>query len=100
MAARDMHTEADMQVYTFGRGNDVTYKLPRTFWRGTCVINLDMVFEHQTDRLTFWEVRETALVLARQCTSGQPFNTGGMVTLEPNNVLHITIFGTTPPGTS
>lgn len=100
MAAREMHTEADMQMYTFGRGNDVTYKLPRTFWRGTCVINLDMVFDHQTDRLTFWEVRETALILARQCTSGQPFNAGGMVTVEPHNVLYITIFGTTPPSTS
>lgn len=100
MAAREMHTEADMQVYTFGRGDDVTYKLPRTFWKGTCVINIDMVFNHQTDRLTFWEVRETALTLARRCTSDQPYNLGGITTVKPNNVLYVTIFGASPRGTS
>lgn len=100
MAAREMHTEADMQEYTFGRGNDVTYKLPRTFWRGTCVINIDMVFDQQTDRLTFWEVRETALALARRCTSDEPRNLGGIVTVEPNNVLYITVFGASSRGTS
>ena len=82
-----------MQDYSFGRGDDATYKLPRTFYRGTCLINLDMIYDDQTDSLTLREVREAALDLARQCTNGHVFNVGGSKAVEPRKVLYITILG-------
>ena len=89
-----------MRVYTFGRGprsSGVTYRLPKTFHVRTCVLTLDMVHEDQRDRLSFFQVRETALNLAVQCTNGVYFRVGGIQAVEPRNVLFITIFGAAPP---
>lgn len=90
---------ADIQ-YTFGRGGRVTYKLPKTFFSGTCVINLDMVFDEQTDKLTLLEVQQAALDLARRCTTGTDFRTGGVAAVGPKNVLYITIIGAADRETS
>ena len=90
-----MHTARDLRVYIFGRGERATYKLPKMFRSGTCVLNLDMVYEDQVDRLSLIQVREAALDLALRCTSGHLFNSGGILAVEPNNILYITIFGTT-----
>ena len=100
MAAIDMHKGSDMRVYTFGRGRRATYKLPRTFFGGTCVVNLDMVYDDQSDRLTFEVVRETIFTLALRCTTGPVFKQGGSVAVGPKNVLHVTIIGREPEGTS
>lgn len=99
-AVDEMHHGSDMRVYTFGRGprsSGVTYRLPKTFCVGTCVLTLDMVYEEQMDRLSFFQVNEVALNLALQCTNGHYFNVGGVESVEPRNVLFITIFGAAPP---
>ena len=98
-AITEMHRSTDHRRYTFGRGSSATYKLPRTFQSGTCVITLDMVYDEQNDKLTFAEVREAALALALRCTSGPVFNVGGVKAVEPKKVLYITILGAVPSGT-
>ena len=99
-AVNEMHKGSDMRVYTFGRGprsTGVTYRLPKTFRVRSCVLTLDMVYEDQMDRLSFFQVREVALNLALQCTMGLYFKVGGVQSVEPRNVLFITIFGAAPP---
>ena len=98
-AVNEMHKGSDMRVYTFGRGprtTGVTYRLPKTFRVRTCVLTLDMVFEDQRDRLSFFQVREVALNLALQCTMGLYFKVGGVQSVEPRNLLFVTIFGAAP----
>ncbi len=92
-AAMKMHSVADTRRYIFGRGSFATYKLPRTFSHGTCVVNLDMVYEEETDILTFVEVRSAVLLLARSCTLGPVFHVGGVAAVGPANALFVTIFG-------
>ena len=95
----EMHHGSDMRVYTFGRGprsSGVTYRLPKTFRVRTCVLTLDMVYEDQKERLSFFQVHEAALNLAQQCTTGIWFHFGGILAVEPNNVLFITMFGVNP----
>ena len=98
-AVDEIHT-GDMRIYTFGRGPGVTYQLPKTFHVLTCVITLDMVYEDQRDRLSIMQVREAALDLAVQCTNGYYFKVGGVLSVEPKNVLFITIFGAPSRGIS
>lgn len=100
LAAVRMHAGTDTGVYTFGRGSRATYKLPKTFFSGTCVVNLDMVYDDQLDRLTFETIRETVLTLALRCTAGTVFNRGGVAAVGPKNVLHVTILGSQAEGTS
>ena len=93
-AIREMFRTSDMgRYYTFGRGDGATYKLPKTFSSGSCIVNLDMIYDEQTDRLTIPEVRQAALDLAAQCTTGTDFNLGGIEAVKPRNVLCVTIFG-------
>ena len=85
-----------MRTYVFGRGpriSGVTYRLPKTFRVRTCIITLDMVYEEQQDRLSFFAIREAALDLAVQCTSGPVFEVGGIQSVEPRHLLFITMFG-------
>lgn len=93
-AVSEINTGTDMRLYTFGRGSRATYKLPRTFHSGTCVINLDMVYDDQTDKLTLPEVQQAALALALRCATGTVFNTGGVTAVGGRKVLQITIIGT------
>ena len=86
--------------YTFGRGHRVTYRLPKTFHRGTCALTLDMVYEDQTARLTIEEVANTASNLIVRCTTGTIFKYGGSIAVGPSNVLYITIIGTAVSSTS
>ena len=86
--------------YIFGRGARVTYKLPRTFHRGTCALTLDMVYDDQTARLTILEVASTASNLIVRCTTGAIFKYGGCLAVGPSNVLYITIIGTAVSSTS
>ena len=102
-AAVDEMDTGDTRVYTFGRGtraSGVTYPLPRTFRVLTCVITLDMVYGDQQDRLSIMAVREAALNLALQCTDGYYFKEGGISSVEPRNVLFITILGAPHRGIS
>ena len=99
-AVTEMYRGSDMRVYTFGRGprsSGVTYRLPKTFHVRTCVLTLDMVYEDQKDRLSFFQVREVALNLALLCTTGYFFRVGGIQAVEPRNLLFVTIIGATPP---
>ena len=100
-AVNELHGEGpNMRTYVFGRGprvSGVTYRLPKTFHVRTCIITLDMVYEEQRDRLSFFDVREAALDLAVQCTSGAFFNTGGIQPVGPRNLLFITMFGAAWP---
>ena len=98
-AITEMHRSTDHRRYIFGRGRSATYKLPRTFQSGTCVINLDMVYDEDNDKLTFLEVRGAALALALRCTSGPIFRVGGVKAVEPKKVLYITILGAVPLST-
>ena len=86
--------------YIFGRSAHSTYKLPRSFHSGTCIITLDMIHDEQTDILTLTQIRETALALALKCTRGPVFDLGGVQAVEPRNLLYITILGVVPLGTS
>ena len=86
--------------YIFSRSSHSTYKLPRSFHSGTCFINLDMLHDEQTDILTLNQVREAALALALDCTTGPVFDLGGVRAVEPRNLLYITIMGVAPLGTS
>ena len=79
--------------FLFGRGDLVSYKLPRTFIRGTCALNLDMVYDDQTARLTIRQVGYAALNLIQRCTPGAVFNRGGSIAVGPSNVLYVTIIG-------
>ena len=103
-AINEMNKGTGPRVYTFGRGprsSGVTYRLPKTFHVRTCVLTLDMVYEDQKDRLSFFEVREVATNLALQCSNGYYFRVGGIQSVEPKNVLFITIIGAAPrPGIS
>lgn len=87
-----------MRDYAFGRGSRATYKLPKTFRIGTCVVNLDMVRPEQIDFLTLSEVQQAALVLARQCVTGVLYKAGGIVAVGPRKVLYITMFGVAARG--
>ena len=86
--------------YIFGRGDRVTYKLPKTFHSGTCVLTLDMVYDDQTARLTIRDVANTASNLIVRCTTGAIFKYGGSIAVGPSNVLYITIIGTAVSSTS
>ena len=86
--------------YVFGRGDRVTYKLPKTFHSGTCALTLDMVYDDQTARLTILEVATTASSLIVRCTTGTLFQYGGSLAVGPSNVLYITIIGTAVSSTS
>ena len=86
--------------YIFGRGDGATYKLPKTFHSGTCALNLDMVYNDQTARLTILEVANTASDLMIRCTTGTVFKYGGSLAVGPSNVLYITIIGTVVSSTS
>ena len=86
--------------FLFGRGDLVTYKLPRTFFSGTCALNLDMVYDDQTARLTILQVGNAALNVIRRCTSGPVFNRGGSIVVGPSNVLYVTIIGVEKSSTS
>ena len=93
LAVLEMNARRDLRRYTFGRGSHATYKLPKTFESGTCSVNLDMVYDEQTDRLTLAEVEQAAFALASQCATGQILNLGGIVAVGPKKVLYITILG-------
>ena len=86
--------------YIFSRNSHSTYKLPRSFYSGTCFITLDMLHDEQMDILTLAQVREAALALALDCTTGPVFDLGGVRAVEPRNLLYITIMGIAPLGTS
>lgn len=92
-----MRRITDRRRYTFGRGgSSVTYTLPRTFMVRTCALVLDMVHDHQTDELTFPEIRQHASNLAAECTAGTAgaaFDRGGLVAVGPKKELYITILG-------
>lgn len=92
-AILEMNLKRDQDQYIFGRGSHATYKLPRTFHSGTCAVNLDMVYEEQTDRLTLPEIQGAAFAMANECTSGTVFNRGGSVAVGPKKVLYVTILG-------
>ena len=95
-----MHDRTDTRQYIFGRGRRANFRLPRYYEKGTCHITLDMVYEDQTDRLTFAEVCEEALDLAVHCTLGYNFDRGGIDTVGLRKLLHITIFGMAPKAIS
>lgn len=99
-AAMEMHSTTDAKMYIFGRGSDATYKLPRYFQSGTCMLSLDMVYSDQTDRLTFARVRQLALALASQCATVPVLNVGGIAAVEPRDVLYILIQGIVPQSIS
>ena len=86
--------------YVFGRSSHSTYKLPASFHSGTCFITLDMLHDEQTDILTLTQIREAALALALDCTTGPAFDLGGVQAVEPRHLLYITILGMAPLGTS
>ena len=86
--------------FLFGRGDLVSYKLPKTFIRGTCALNLDMVYDDQTARLTILQVGNAALDVIRRCTLGTIFNRGGSIAVGPSNVLYVTIIGVAVSSTS
>lgn len=90
----------DTRLYTFGRGGRATYKLPKTFFSGTCVINLDMVYDEQTDKMTLLEVQQAALGLALRCTTSTVYKMGGVAAVGPRNVLYVTIIGVAARDTS
>ncbi|KAM0801401.1 hypothetical protein BDR22DRAFT_820906 [Usnea florida] len=86
--------------YIFGRGDGVTYKLPKNFDSGSCTLNLDMVYDDQTATLTVSEVADTASDLIELCTTGIVFKYGGSIAVRPSNVLYVTIIGVAVPNTS
>ena len=86
--------------YIFGRGDQVTYKLPKTFHSGTCTLTLDMVYDDQTARLTILEVANTASNLIVRCTTGAIFKYGGSLAVGPSDVLYVTIIGAAVSSTS
>lgn len=92
----DMNTGSDTQIYTFGRGSPVTYKLPKTFYSGTCSVTLDMVYDDQRERLTMPVIQDVALRLALRCATGPTFNLGGVAAVSSKNLLHVTIIGGQP----
>lgn len=98
MAAIEMHKATDTRLYTFGRGSHATYKLPKTFFKGTCVLTLDMVYDDQLDSLTFDVIRDTIFSLALRCATGPVFDRGGVAAVGPRNVLHVTIIGNVVQG--
>ena len=93
MAAIEMHKGTEKRFYIFGRGIYATYQLPKTFFSGTCVLTLDMVYDDQLDSLTFDVIRDTIFGLALRCATGPVFDSGGIAAVGPRNVLHVTIFG-------
>lgn len=93
-ATLEINKGKDKQRYIFGRGSLATYKLPKTFSSGTCVVNLDMVYNDQMDSLTILEIQEAAFDLALRCATGTTFNQGGVAAVGPSEVLYITILGT------
>ena len=95
-AISEMPRSSDRQRYVFGRGSLATYKLPRSFYSGTCFVTLDMIHIEETDVMTLSRVREAALALALECTSGPVFDLGGIQAIEPRNLLYITIMGRAP----
>ena len=86
--------------YIFGRGDGVTYKLPKNFDSGSCTLNLDMVYDDQTATLTVSEVADTASDLIELCTTGRIFKYGGSIAVRPSNVLYVTIIGAAVSSTS
>lgn len=86
----------DMRSYIFGRDSTATFQLPKTYYSGTCVLNLDMVYDDQMDRLFILEIMEAAFALALRCATGTEFNRGGVAIVGLKKVLHITIIGTEP----
>ena len=86
--------------YIFGRGDGVTYKLPKSFYSGTCTLTLDMVYDDQTATLTVSEVADTAYDLIELCTTGRVFKYGGSIAVRPSNVLYVTIVGARVSSTS
>lgn len=99
-AALEMKTSTDTEVHTFGRGSSATYKLPKSFYSGTCVVTLDMAYDDQTDKLTLREIQDAAFTLALRCATGSVFNVGGIIAVGSKKVLHVTILGTVAPSTS
>ena len=99
-AISSMRNIRDTRIYTFGRGSRATYTLPRNFHRGTCLLTLDMVYEEQTDRMSFSDIRQAALLLALRCTGTPSFRWGGIRAVPPNNILWITMLGVDPPPSS
>ena len=95
-AATEMTIGMDAQVYTFGRGSRATYKLPKTFYSGTCAVTLDMIYEDQIDRLSFETIQDATFRLALRCTSGPVFDVGGVAAVGPRKLLHVTILGIGP----
>ncbi|CAF9942654.1 hypothetical protein IMSHALPRED_004347 [Imshaugia aleurites] len=95
-AIMEMPPRTDPRTYTFGRGLYASYKLPKTFINGTCLVNLDMVYDEQEDDLTFSEIRDAAFNLAIQCAAGGKFKMGGVAAVRPRNVMYITIMGVRP----
>ena len=86
--------------YVFGRGNQVTYKVPKTFASGTCALTLDMVYDDQSARLTISEVAKAASNLMVRCTTGILFQYGGIIAVGPSDVLYVTIMGVEVSSTS
>ncbi|KAF6227480.1 hypothetical protein HO133_008924 [Letharia lupina] len=99
-AAMQITKGSVMEHYTFGRGRHATYKLPKTFHSGTCVVNLDMVYDDQEDTMTLLEIQGAAFALAIQCTAGAVFNLGGIEAVGPKKQLYVTIVGVMAQSTS
>ena len=99
-AIAEMDKGTGTRPYIFGRGDDVNYKLPRTFISGTCLVNLDMVYDDDRDTLPFLAIKDVARDLATRCIDGSVFKVGGVASVSPRKLLYITIMGTVTTGTS
>ena len=88
-----IHRSTDSRRYTFSRGRQAQYPLPKSYSSGTCQITLDMIYDEQVDRLTFPQIQHAALILATRCTDGPIYRAGGVGSVGPDHVMYITILG-------
>ena len=77
---------------SFGRRNNVGFKLPKVFRNGTCIISIDVLDDRERDKFKPFLVYTAAVDIAHRCTQGA-FRLGGRTRAGPKEVVDVLVIG-------